>query len=79
MQGVAVTLLTEDRERLSVLQSRLEGTGMGRNVFSHVGFPTSPTDPVLRQMQDGQDSAFLFAFRVMRDQLFYFCELFLRQ
>src|ERR1700732_1570368 len=52
MQGVAVTLLTEDRERLSVLQHRLEGTGMGRNVFSHVGFPSSPTDPVLRQMQD---------------------------
>ena len=52
MQGVAVTLLTEDRERLTVLQQRLEGTGMGRNVFSHVGFPTSPTDPVLRQMQD---------------------------
>jgi pilus assembly protein CpaE len=52
MQGVAVTLLTEDKERLSVLQHRLEGTGMGRNVFSHVGFPSSPTDPVLRQMQD---------------------------
>ena len=52
MQGVAVTLLTEDRERLTVLQHTLEGTGMGRNVFSHVGFPTSPTDPVLRQMQD---------------------------
>jgi pilus assembly protein CpaE len=54
MQGVAVTLLTEDRERLSVLQHRLEGTGMGRNVFSHVGFPTSPTDPILRQLQDVQ-------------------------
>ena len=52
MQGVAVTLLTEDRERLSVLQHRLEVTGMGRNVFSHVGFPSSPTDPVLRQIQD---------------------------
>jgi pilus assembly protein CpaE len=52
MQGVAVTLLTEDKERLSVLQHRLEGTGMGRNVFSYVGFPASPTDPVLRQMQD---------------------------
>ena len=52
MQGVAVTLLSEDRERLSVLQHRLEGTGMGRNVFSHVGFPSSATDPVLRQMQD---------------------------
>ena len=52
MQGVAVTLLSEDGERLSVLQHWLEGTGMGRNVFSHVGFPSSPTDPVLRQMQD---------------------------
>jgi len=52
MQGIAVTLLTEDRERLSVLQHRLEGSGMGRNVFSHAGFPSSPTDPVLRQMQD---------------------------
>jgi pilus assembly protein CpaE len=52
MQGVAVTLLTEDRERLPVLQHRLEGTGMGSNVFSHVGFPASSTDPVLRQMQD---------------------------
>ena len=52
MQGIAVTLLSEDRERLSVLQHRLEGTGMGRNVFSHAGFPTSPTDPVLRQIQD---------------------------
>lgn len=52
MQGVAVTLLTEDKERLSVLQHRLEGTGMGRNVFSYVGFPANPTDPALRQMQD---------------------------
>lgn len=52
MQGIAVSLLTEDRERLSILQHRLEGTQMGRNVFSHVGFPTAATDPVLRQIQD---------------------------
>jgi pilus assembly protein CpaE len=52
MHGVAVTLLTEDRERLSVLQQRLENTQMGRNVFSHVGFPANSTDPVLRQIQD---------------------------
>jgi pilus assembly protein CpaE len=52
MQGVAVTLLTEDRERLPVLQHRLEQTGMGRLVFSHVGFPGTATDPVLRQIQD---------------------------
>jgi DNA-binding NarL/FixJ family response regulator len=52
MHGVAVTLLTEENERLSVLQHRLDGTQMGRNVFSHVGFPAGPTDPVLRQIQD---------------------------
>src|SRR5713101_8751830 len=52
MQGIAVTLLTEDKERLAGLQRLLESTQMGRNVFSHVGFPAGPTDPVLRQIQD---------------------------
>ena len=52
MQGIAVTLLTEDKERLSTLQHQLEGTQMGRNVFSHVGFPASATDAILRQIQD---------------------------
>lgn len=52
MQGIAVTLLAQDRERLTVLQGRLESTQMGRNVFSHAGFPSGPTDPVLRQIQD---------------------------
>ena len=46
MHGIAVTLLTEDKERLTVLQQRLESTQMGRNVFGHVGFPTSPTDAI---------------------------------
>ena len=52
MHGIAVTLLAEDKERLTVLQNRLENTQMGRNVFSHVGFPTSTTDSVTRQIQD---------------------------
>ena len=52
MHGIAVTLLTEDKERLMVLQQRLESTQMGRNVFGHVGFPASPTDAILRQIQD---------------------------
>ena len=43
MHGIAVTLLTEDKERVSVLQHRLESTNMGRNVFTHVGFPASAT------------------------------------
>jgi len=52
MHGIAVSLLTEDRERLSVIQQRLEATEIGRNVFSHVGFPSNATDPILRQIQD---------------------------
>ncbi len=52
MQGVAVTFLTEDKERLSSLQHSVEGSQMGRNVFSHVGFPVTSTDPILRQLQD---------------------------
>lgn len=52
MHGIAVALLTEDRERLSELQNRLEATRLGRVVFSNVGFPTGPTDAILRQIQD---------------------------
>jgi len=52
MPGTAVTLLTEDKDRLVVLQNRLDSTQMSRTVFSHAVFPTGPTDPVLRQIQD---------------------------
>lgn len=52
MHGIAVALLTEDRDQLSVLQSRLEATQLGRAVFSNLGFPAGPTDAILRQLQD---------------------------
>src|ERR1051326_9356701 len=52
MHGIAVTLLTYEKERLAALQQRLELTQIGRNVFSHVGFPVTATDAVLRQIQD---------------------------
>lgn len=54
MHGIAVALLSEDREQLLALQSRLEATRLGRAVFSHVGFPAGPTDPILRQLQDSR-------------------------
>jgi pilus assembly protein CpaE len=54
MHGIAVALLTEDREQLSALQSRLEATQMGRAVFTHVGFPTGPTDSIIRELQDSR-------------------------
>jgi pilus assembly protein CpaE len=52
MHGIAVALLTEERERLSELQRRLEATRLGRVVFSNLGFPSGPTDPILRKIQD---------------------------
>jgi pilus assembly protein CpaE len=54
MHGIAVALLTEDREQLSALQTRLEATRMGRAVFTHVGFPTGPTDSIIREIQDSR-------------------------
>src|ERR1700689_1266244 len=52
MHGISVALLTENREHLSELQGRVESTSLARAVFSNVGFPTGPTDPILRQIQD---------------------------
>jgi pilus assembly protein CpaE len=52
MHGIAVALLSEDREQLSALQNRVEATRLGRVVFSHPGFPSGPTDAIVRQIQD---------------------------
>jgi pilus assembly protein CpaE len=52
MHGIAVALLTENREHLSELQRRVEDTRLARTVFSNVGFPAGPTDAILRQIQD---------------------------
>ena len=54
MHGIAVALLTENRDQLSALQNRLEATRLGRAVFSHVGFPVGPTDSILRQLQESR-------------------------
>ncbi len=52
MQGVAVAVLTEDKERLPVLRHRLDSTQVGHSVFSYAGFPAGSADPILRQIQD---------------------------
>jgi len=54
MHGIAVALLTEDKEHLSALEKRLEATQLGRAVFSQVGFPAGPTDGILRQLQESR-------------------------
>ena len=54
MHGIAVALLTEDREQISALEKRLEETRLGRPVFTHAGFPAGPTDAILRQLQESR-------------------------
>jgi pilus assembly protein CpaE len=54
MHGIAVALLTEDREHLSALQTRLEATRLGRAVFAHLGYPLTATDPIVRQIQESR-------------------------
>ena len=52
MHGIAVAVLSEDREQLALLQNRIESTNVARIVFSHVGLPLAATDPIVRQIQD---------------------------
>ena len=54
MHGIAVAVLTEDRDHLATLETRLEATRLGRAVFSNLGFPVGPTDAILRQLQDSR-------------------------
>ncbi len=54
MHGIGVALLTEDQEHLSALQTRLEATRLGRAVFTHTGYPVTPTDAILRQLQESR-------------------------
>ena len=52
MHGIAVAVLTEDREQSVILNTRVESTHVARTVLSHVGFPAGPGDAVLRHLQD---------------------------
>lgn len=54
VHGIAVALLSEDREQFNTLQDRLQATRLGREAFSHLGFPVSPTDTVIRQLQESR-------------------------
>jgi hypothetical protein len=54
IHGIPVALLSEDRERLTTLRDRVRTTSLGREVFSHVGLPTSGTDIIIRQLQESR-------------------------
>lgn len=52
MHGIAVAVLTEDREQSVILNTRVESTHLARTVMSQTGFPLGPGDAILRQLQD---------------------------
>ncbi|MGA7687403.1 MAG: AAA family ATPase [Terriglobales bacterium] len=52
MHGIAVAVLTEDREQSVILNTRVESTHLARTVMSHSGFPLAAGDAILRQLQD---------------------------
>jgi pilus assembly protein CpaE len=52
MHGIAVAVLTEDREQSVILNTRVESTHLARTVLNHTGFPAGPGDAVFRQLQD---------------------------
>jgi hypothetical protein len=54
MHGIAVALLCEDREHLTTIQRRLQATRLGREAFSHIGFPVSAIDTIIRQLQESR-------------------------
>jgi pilus assembly protein CpaE len=54
MHAIAVSIFSENPERLAVLQQRIESTQLARVVFAHPAFPTGPADPALRRIQDSR-------------------------
>jgi hypothetical protein len=46
--------LSEDRDRLTTLQDRLQAAILGREVFSRIGFPVSARDTIIRQLQESR-------------------------
>ncbi len=52
MHSIAVSIFSENPERLAVLQQRVESTQMGRVVFTHSNFPADGADSAIRRVQD---------------------------
>jgi ActR/RegA family two-component response regulator len=52
MRGIAVAVLTGNRERQLSIQRLVESTRVARMVFSHLGFPRSATDQIIRRIQE---------------------------
>ena len=52
MQGINVSVLCENPERLALLQQRVEATQLGRVILTHGNFPAGPSDVAIRRMQE---------------------------
>jgi pilus assembly protein CpaE len=52
MYSITVAIFSENPERLSVLQQRIEGTQVARVVLANLGFPATPADTAVRRLQD---------------------------
>lgn len=52
MYSIAVGIFSENPERLTVLQQRIESTQMARVVLANAGFPIGQSDPAIRRIQD---------------------------
>jgi pilus assembly protein CpaE len=54
MHGTTVAVLSENQERLALLQQRVEGTQLGRVVIAHASFPGDPSDVAIRRVQEAR-------------------------
>jgi hypothetical protein len=52
LHGVRVAVLAQSPDQQRSIQEGVEATRVARVVFSHLGFPISTTDPIIRQIQD---------------------------
>ncbi len=52
VSGIALSVLSENPERLAMLQNRLDAAGVCQTVLSHPGFPAQSTDSIIRRLQD---------------------------
>jgi pilus assembly protein CpaE len=54
MHEIAVSVLSENPERLALLQQRVEATQLGRVVIAHGCFPSGPSDAAVRRIQEAR-------------------------
>jgi len=54
MHGIAVAVLSENQERLALLQQRVEATQLGRVAVAHGSFPSESSDVAIRRVQEAR-------------------------